>query len=331
MGTIDLERLTSAPRVRTAKELFDTLDAEAIEAQAKFKKAMTRANQMVLVAGISGGLLLASGVLAARFGDEPDWSWLSWLPVLFGVVGGIAGAIATTWLHSARHGDELERWMRKRADAETARRDFFLALVREPVPADMDTIEVALAKLRHVRTQHVEDQRNWFDKRAREHRASADRTLRLGSIAAGLGAVAAFAAGIAAIADTTATALGAFTVVGASLATFATTREEIHQDRRNAERYESARDALTKLLGKIGEVETDIQGGTTVAVEVFVAAVHEQLLAEHQQWLASEARVADTMKRLEDNLAAQRQATRDRHAPPIGAATTDEITGASDG
>lgn len=311
-----IEPLLSAPRVEAVRILFLTLDQEASDAQHRFNQVMVRANQMVLVAGIASGLLLASGILAARWDSVP---WLGWLPTPFGVVGGIAGVFGTMWLHQAKEGQSLRRWMRKRAQAEAARRDYVMALVREPGPPEANPAEIDLAKLDHIRREHIEDQRNYYRRRAAEHRASAERTLRLGGIAAGFGALAAFTAGAAALAEPSAAALGSLSVIGAALATFATAREEIHQDRRNAERYEDARDALTILLGKTGEVGAAIQAGATDALATYVAAAHEALLAEHQQWLAVEERIAGTLDRLEGELARQRKAAQARGASPPAA------------
>jgi hypothetical protein len=300
---VSLEALKAASGFAGAERRFRTADADAVEAQAQIKREMSRANTAILVAGVCGGLLLAAGILAEALAARGSWAWVASVPVLLGVAGGTAGALGSMWLFRARQGERLRRWMARRAVAETARRAMYMELVTSTAPADADPTEVALAKLDCVLTEHVQDQRAWFDKRAREHRQSADRSLALGSTAVALSAAASLAAGAAAAASPSYAAIGALGVIGAALATFATTREEIHQDRRNAERYENARDALDLLLDKVGDVRQAIRNGATDALPAFVSAVHEQLLAEHREWLQGEERRVAVIGQLEDTLA----------------------------
>ncbi|PIK74150.1 hypothetical protein CS379_04080, partial [Methylobacterium frigidaeris] len=188
-------------------------------------------------------------------------------------------------------------------------------LAKASPSAGADPVEVALTKLDLIVTEHVEDQRNWYARRAGEHRESADRSLAIGGIAVGLGAIASFAAGAAATANSIYAALGAFSVIGAALATFASTREEIHQDRRNAERYENARDALDDLLGKVEDVRDTIRKGATDALQAFVLAVHDQFLAEHRQWLQGQERQEAVIGQLEETLSKLRDSTASREVP----------------
>jgi hypothetical protein len=310
-----IEELMEVPAVAACRRKFERLDAEALESQAKFKEEMSRANMAICLAALCGGLLLAAGIAAGAINGAGPYSWVGWLPTLLGFAGGLAGVLGAMWLFRARQGERLKRWMNRRAAAESARRAMHVELAKAAPPAGADPIDVALTKLDHIVEKHVEDQRNWYERRARQHRESAERSLSIGSVAVGLGAIASFAAGAAATANPIYAVLGTFSVIGAALATFATSREEIHQDRRNAERYENARDALDDLLGKVGVVRDTIRKGETGALVAFVDAVHEQLLAEHRQWLQGQERQEAVLGRLDEALSKLRERPAERESP----------------
>jgi membrane protein implicated in regulation of membrane protease activity len=312
---MSIEELWQGPAVAARRRMFETLDADAIAAQTQFKQEMSRANLAIALAALCGGLLLAAGIFAGAVGGGGPWSWVQWLPTPLGIAGGLAGVLGSMWLFRARQGERLKRWMNRRAAAESARRAMYVELVKAQPLAPADPIAVASGKLDFILKDHVEDQRNWYDRRSREHRESADRSLSIGGVAVGLGALASFAAGAAATAHPIYAALGTFSVIGAALATFATTREEIQQDRRNAERYENARDALDDLLGKVGDVRDTIEKGSTEALSAFVVAVHEQLLAEHRQWLQGQERREAVIGQLEEALSKLRQTAAADEAP----------------
>ena len=311
---VSIESLKQISAVKAARRRFDAADAEAIEAQAQFKREMSRANVAVCLAAVCGGLLLAAGILVAAVGDAGARSRLEWIPTALGVAAGLAGVLGSVWLFQARQGERLKRWMNRRATAEAARRALYLELARASPPEGADPIEVALAKLEYILQEHVVEQRDWYARRAREHLASADRSLSLGGIAAGIGAFASFAAGAAAAANPVYAALGTLGVIGAAMASFATGREEIHQDRRNAERYENARDALDDLLGKVDDVKATIRVGDTGALSAFVQAVHEQLMAEHRQWLQGQERREAVTGQLDEALSNMRKRVADQRA-----------------
>jgi hypothetical protein len=115
--------------------------------------------------------------------------------------------------------------------------------------------------------------------------------------------VSAGAAGVLGVADVALTALAGLGVVGTALAAFASTREAMNQDRRNAERYARTLDALEKLKGKLGDVREAAATGPGTLVDEFAAAVHEQLSLEHRQWRETGESSDSAAARLEKALA----------------------------
>jgi hypothetical protein len=100
--------------------------------------------------------------------------------------------------------------------------------------------------------------------------------------------------------------LAALGVLGAALTSFATTRESIGQDARNAERYGRTRAALRRLTTRLDDVREAVAQGNAQALEEFVAAVNEQVSVEHRQWLNDGDSTRAGMARLE--IALQRSA-----------------------
>jgi hypothetical protein len=104
-----------------------------------------------------------------------------------------------------------------------------------------------LLKLEYFRRYQLDVQRTYYRGRGKQHAESASQTLMLGGLAVLAGSVSAGAAGVLGVADVALTAFAALGVVGTALSAFATTREAMNQDRRNAERYTRTHDALQKL------------------------------------------------------------------------------------
>jgi hypothetical protein len=143
----------------------------------------------------------------------------------------------------------------------------------------------------------------FYDRRGRQHRRSADRTLALGGFAAALAAVASGSAGIAASIEAPWAALAAFGVIGTALAAFAATREAVNQDRRNAERYGRTLAALEILRGRLDDVRGGVLAGSQDVLEEYVAAVHEQLSLEHREWLSGAETTRSAIGRMDEALA----------------------------
>ena len=163
---------------------------------------------------------------------------------------------------------------------------------------------LGLLKLEYFRRYLLDMQITYYRERRRKHRQSADRTLTLGGFAAALAAVASGSAGVVASFDAPWAALAAVGVVGTALAAFATTREAVNQDRRNAERYGRTLSALEILRGRLDDVRAGVLAGSQDVLEEYVAAVQEQLSLEHREWLAGAESTRSAVGRLDETLAA---------------------------
>ncbi|MEM1102775.1 MAG: hypothetical protein AAGH48_01570, partial [Pseudomonadota bacterium] len=137
----------------------------------------------------------------------------------------------------------------------------------------------------------------FYKVRAADHRRAASRNLRIGAAGTVLVTLSAGAA-----VQGPWSAFGVCGVVGAALIAFSVTREDVGQDRRNAERYARTLDALRGLLAEKDGVETAAHAGNFAAVGEYIAAVNEQLSLEHRQWLDAGESTRDALERLKTAL-----------------------------
>jgi hypothetical protein len=262
------------PRIAVLAQQYERHDGEAKSAQKTYKDTLGNANLAVLAATILGALMMAAQIMAGTFTKVQN------LVVVAGLLAGVAAALGSMWLFRAREGNLLERWLTLRAKAETGRVSYFSALADVPGDADM-----RLLTLEYFRRYQLDVQRNFFAARGKDHKMSAERSLRWGGYAVGLSSLSGIGAGIQGLSGGPWTALGAVSVIGGALAAYAGAYESMSQDKRNAERYERALEALELLASKIGETRAAIIGGNSEVLKAFVTALNEQLVLEHRQWL----------------------------------------------
>ena len=87
-----------------------------------------------------------------------------------------------------------------------------------------------------------------------------------------------------------------------ALGSFASTKDVINQSWRNADLYSKTRDALVKLEAKLDDVKAAAAAGEREPVKRFVAAAHDQLAAEHREWLKEAEGIQPAIDKLEQTL-----------------------------
>lgn len=286
--------LESAP-VRVAAEDYEAADSAAIEAQGAFKAAASRANLSVLAIAVLG----ATVMLVALF-DAPSTVLLP-----LGIAGGAAGAYAAYLTQRLKQTQMFQRWMTARAEAEERRREYFGLVARaEPDVAGTEAdVPLVLLQLEYFRRYHLDVQIRYYDLRQRSHQREADRTATFAAFAVFLAALFTGIGGVLGSGVRPEWAgLAAFGILGAALTSFATTREAIGQDARNAERYSRTRAALRRLSARLDEVREAVATGNGAVLTEFIAAVDEHLSVEHRQWLNDTESTQASLARLEEAL-----------------------------
>jgi hypothetical protein len=186
----------------------------------------------------------------------------------------------------------FQRWMSARADAEERRREFFRLVAQVDPQADSGAAaSLPLLQLEYFRRYHLDVQIRYYDQRQKSHQREADRTATF----------AAFAVFLAAL-DSAWAGLAAFGILGAALTSFATTREAIGQDARNAERYSRTHAALRRLSARLDDVREAVAGGNYAALAEYLTAVEDHLSVEHRQWLNEAESTRGGLERLDEAL-----------------------------
>ena len=277
---------------------YEKKDKEAKGNKNVFMITANRANWAVLLTACFSTLLLVVAPLKAATG-LPDAVILA----VLGVCGVISGGLGSMWVYQAREGRLLDNWMSARAAAEALRTQYFETATGMELPDGNSPIPTALLQFEYFRRYQLDVQIAFYERKAQDLRRDADRLLRTGAFSVALASI---SAGLAAIlggqrpAWVSVAALGA---IATALGSFAATRESVNQSRRNMERYTKACEAISLLKRKLDPVRAAAAAGDKQPMKQFIAAVHEQLTAEHREWLAAAQSIQPAIDRLEDTLA----------------------------
>ncbi len=292
-----LAEILRSSRVEAAAQEYERQDAIAIQAQKQFKRLSGRSNSAVLLTAIIGALVL---VVYGFYGRNEIEGMRRYALIALGAAGGLAGALAAMWLYLIDKSRSLQKWMSRRADAETQRLAYFRA-----VTADSGSIRATsgvplpLLQLEYFLRYQLEVQLTYYDRSSIRHESSAAKSLRIGSSAVLIGCI------VTGISGLLSPLLAGVGVLGAALSSFASNREAMNQDRRNAERYERTRKTLQKLRGEIDGVRGACARGNSEPLQEFVTVVHDQLSLEHRQWLETEDSIGQALASLRKSLAKQ--------------------------
>ena len=256
-------------------EGYHRFDAQAIEAANEYKDWMNRANIAAFLVAVLSAAAMAWRLMAA----DAD-SGIHYLgPLALSIAAALAVAVGAMAVYFLRNGTLLKKWMGFRAQAETFRLGYFQYVCDSAAKAGDDATILALE---YFNRYQFDVQRNYLHVRAQQHRESAKTTLWIGGAGA---AIAAISSVIVVTGDNAGHAMGALTVLGAALGSFAIGREQMTQDQRNAERYDRTYDAMTKLAMMLDVVRPAVANGNHKAALEFVAAVNDHISNEHRQWL----------------------------------------------
>jgi hypothetical protein len=286
--------LTRSAPVELARQYAEA-DTEALVAERTFKRWVSRANRAVLGTATVSALLMAVALLADRLGGLAQTAL-----IVLALAGVAAGGIASMSLFRVKEGRLLEDWMSARARAETKRLSYFSTIVNSSVGQPDPQLE--LLKLEYFRRYQLDHQLAYYKNRRSRHRNSAERTLNISAGSVLMAAIASGAAGVLGAMKSEWAALGSLAVFGAALQAFAAAREAIHQDRRNAERYDNTAQALQGLRERLDDVRQGIAAGSASVLGEYVGAVQDQLSLEHRQWLEGAENMQAAVARLEKAL-----------------------------
>ena len=295
-----LAHILEDSKVKGVAHIFESLDAEAVAAQKKFKNNVSRANLAVLATAVFGALLLISGSLAPALGESS-----SLIAAAIGCLGVIASGLATMWLTLVQSGHLAARWSRSRAEAEAKRLQYFKSIIEEA----NEKVEDQLLVFEYTRRYLLDNQLAYFRERGMQHEDGADKALVHSTAAVFISST------ITAIAGFAAAALGAqwaaiagIAVISTAYAAYATSRSAINLDRRNADRYRTAL-SLLRDHNLVQDVYIErIVAGDFSAVREFYDMVFEVLVNDHKDFIDSETQREAAIMGIEERLEVAKRA-----------------------
>lgn len=299
----ELTKLLQADAVKVIAEAFETANERAVERQSKYRKYASWANRLVAMTAVLGASVTAAVTLSGQAGENMQNILVPVLSMLAALTAA-AAAFLLNLLNGARY---LRRWMEARAMAETERLAYF-KMVTSPQKITEGTVDpgVYLLSFWYFLRHQYRVQTKYYSDRSRDCESSANRSLLLAAAAAALAMLSSLLVpALSATIGIWVALFGIVTVLGTALSGYATARESMNQDQRNAERYERTGHILTKLGARIGQVEAAIGRGNVAVLSDFVDAVHEQLSLEHRQWLEAAEGATAAVQRLDEVLRAE--------------------------
>ena len=275
----------------TAKD-YEEKDQTAIDAQCEFDTSFNRSNLMVLSTSTIIVLLILAGIFF------PNWK----IMVSLGVLSFVSGFGASYYLNLIRQGRLLENRRLSRARAEAARLEYFISIARYPDQWEVGPL-MDLLKLEYFRRFQLDVQNRYYVNSSKKNSKLWRKDLKLSSMAiGGAGTIAAFAGFAGGFIGARYAAVATIGTLFTAINTFATTREDVQHHQRNAERYARTKDALVEIYKTIDYVRAAVAKDGEKPLMDFIDAVHEQLLAEHKQWLKLEEESENAFTKLQDTL-----------------------------
>lgn len=301
-AAVPLARVLTDPARAESVKAYETHSGTASSARDTHAHHTSRA-------AVAGFLVAAIAGIMLYYGLKPNEGYAGpalALVQLVAAVYSVRSVLAIT-LFKPHHA-----WSRSRSDAERQRIDHFRRILMAPDPAATPPaageLPLAALKLEYVRAFLLDDQRNWFAKRAGDFTPSV-RWNKAGRIFAALlvtlagvqallsfvrvpmaaemaPALASWIQGVATAIDLKLLSLAG--VIGGALQTLLITQAASSLAHRNARSYAEIVERLDALSAdELGKARQAVAAGDAAALDRFWAQLSHELVAEHREWTAA--------------------------------------------
>jgi hypothetical protein len=275
--------------------MYEELNAKAMKAQDNFKNTVKKANIAVFCTTGFGALLLIAAGLQVQLGGFGPL-----VTKILGPLGIISAGLAAMWLNQIREGALSRRWSEARAKAEAKRLTYFKSVMEGASKSPLDQ----LLTLEYVRRFLLDNQIDYFNNRGEQHNNAADEALKNSTLSVFFSSSLTALAGALSIWQPVFAVIAAFGVIASAYSALVISRSTVNQDRKNADRYETAKDQLSEKKLELDTFRTRIALGDNNAVQEFFAPIFLTLEADHKAFLSeAEQRdfaIGDMEKRLDE-------------------------------
>lgn len=293
-----LRRILESPSIGDIVSRFRTADADAVAAQARYKRIGRLGLYAATTATVLGALFLLP---VEAFETSQTHSVIS----LVQISALMTAFIASRWLSVAK---TFDLWMKKRAEAEIARVQLFDSVARSQERVNPGEIPLLPLKLEYFRRYQLDVQRRYYRGRGTQHEAAIWRKNKWVSASVALTSLSVLIA--AAVALRIAAEFGiplpawivdlilrlplpqmqrtilALGIIASSLYGLGVALSLMDLDERNASRFLTSAENLEFLSQtELGEARMAAANGQDSEVLAFIDRVQDQISSEHKEWI----------------------------------------------
>ncbi len=298
-----LARILQRPELRSLIAVYGPADSAAGRAQKEYKR-------LAMTAAVAGFASVTLGGLMLLPPDDALPSALANLVPMIEVVLVAVSFVASLLLALSK---PFERWMQERAKAENARVGLFNSVLAADEPARPDELPTLPLQLEYFRRYELDVQRAYYAGRGRQHQRSVTKASLWRVVALLLVGCASlplvfsilgpehtpgpmtWLLNLFAKPDESAQRILLCTsVVGGGLQGLLAAYSLLTQSERNAPRYQDAARNLEDLSAEpLTAARAAAAAGDRETVDAYVGIVHDELTAEHREWIALRSLVPD--------------------------------------
>lgn len=258
-------------------QIYEDLNDKAIRARDNFKRTVSRTDTAVFCTAILAALLLVAGGLQQPLGKAGPW-----VIAAIGILGVIAGGLATMWLNQVKGGDLAKRWSNTRAKAEAKRLAYFKSIMERASDEPLEQLLV----FEYTRRFLLDNQIDYFRDRGGLHVNAADMALKTSTQAVFVASIFTAAAGLLAMLVPQLAVIAGIGVIASAYATLTMSRSSVNQDQKNADRYGVAEEHLRERKLDLDTYRGMIASKDKGAVQKFFEPIFIALEADHKGFLS---------------------------------------------
>jgi hypothetical protein len=284
---------------------YTLFDEKANGVQKKYKDYSKYARRFGFWATVFTVLVTISGSLNELTDDLLTEESIK---IIVKVSAGLAiafGAVAGAFVTLIKRKGLLNKWMEFRSEAEERRTEYFNLLAQN---VSGKSISEHLQVLEYFRRYQLDVQLNFYTSKSETLEGAANKSLK---IIIALGATVVILNGIIGLGlDPKYSILASLALIVQAYSFMTSNKELTNQNERNAERYARSRSLMAGLKAKIDPVKMALESKDFSALTAYFNAVHEPLLAEHQQWLKTMKASSVATTELEKHIAGTQEKTK---------------------
>jgi type II secretory pathway pseudopilin PulG len=271
-----LSRNLRGSRPKGLAQMYEELNEKAIKARDNFKRTVSRTDTAVFCTATLAALLLVAGGLQQPLGKAGPW-----VIGAIGILGVIAGGLATMWLNQIKGGDLAKKWSSARARAEAKRLAYFKSIMEGASDEPLEQLIV----FEYTRRFLLDNQIDYFRDRGDRHLNAADIALKTSTQAVFVASIFTAVAGLLAILVPQLVVIAGLGVIASAYATLTMSRSTVNQDQKNADRYSVAEEQLKERKFDLDTYREMIASGDKGAVQEFFEPIFVALEADHKGFL----------------------------------------------